>query len=303
MDKSRRDFIKKVTLSYALLTGIPILKIDDMFQENSDNADLSVVVGKDPLLSTRKSIEIIGGIKKFISKGDKVVIKPNIGWARTPEQAACTNPFVVKAIIELCMEAGAASVTVTDRSCQAAAICFSKSGIEDIAKKAGANVIIPSASHFVNVNLKGTNIKDASVLKILIEADKLINVPIAKHHSLTKLTLGMKNWFGGMGGKRGSFHKNIHACIADMAAFFRPHLTVIDGYRILLRNGPIGGNLDDVELKSTIIAGTDPIAADTLASQLFGISEKSIQHIMIGEKKGLGTTNINSLKIVKIALT
>ncbi len=302
MNNSRRGFFKKIMAGSAMFAGIPIIKVQDLFEKTLSDCNLAVVTASDPATATIKAIEALGGIKRFISQGDKVVIKPNIGWNRSPEQAADTNPIVVATVVNLCFEAGAASVIVTDRSCHPAPGCFDKSGIMEAALKAGAKVILPTSALFAKMNMKGAYLKEAPVYKPLVEADKLINIPIAKHHALTTLTLGMKNWLGGMGGSRGSYHKGIHHNLADMAAFFRPQLTIIDAFKVLLRNGPIGGNLSDVALKQTIIASADPIAADAYATGLFGLKPSDIPCIMYGEKLGLGTSDLSNIKIEKINL-
>ena len=217
----------------------------------------------------RKALDPLGGIRRFISPGETVVVKPNMAWDRTPEQAANTNPQVVAEIVRLCREAGAARVIVTDVSTNEARRVYQRSGIAEAARSEGAEVILPEERRFREVNLKGDVLTTWPVFEPFLTADKVINVPIAKQHSLTGATLGMKNWYGILGGQRHRLHQRIHESLADLAEFMRPTLTIIDAYRVLIRNGPVGGSLGDVELHKTLIAGTDPVALDAYAAQAF----------------------------------
>jgi uncharacterized protein (DUF362 family) len=175
-----------------------------------------------------------------------VVLKPNIAWDRTPEQAANTNPDVVAEVVRQCWQAGAKRVIVTDVSCNEPRRCFQRSGIQAAARAEGAEVILPDPELFREVDLGGVVLKSWPVFTPFLEADKIFNLPIAKHHVLTGATLGMKNWYGILGGERNRLHQQIHQSLVDLANFMLPTVTLIDCYRILLRNGPTGGNLEDV---------------------------------------------------------
>ncbi|HEX4786058.1 MAG TPA: DUF362 domain-containing protein, partial [Candidatus Sulfotelmatobacter sp.] len=164
--------------------------------------EMAVITGDDPAELVRKGIEELGGIRRFISRGDVVLVKPNIGWDRTPEQAATTNPAVVGEIVRQCSAAGAKRVIVTDVSCNDPRRCFQRSGIAEAAQQAGAEVILPDPAMFKEVDLQGEVLRAWPVLSPFLNVDKVINVPIAKHHSLTGTTLGMKNWYGMLGGPR-----------------------------------------------------------------------------------------------------
>ena len=174
------------------------------------------------------------------------MLKPNIAWDRTPEQAANTNPDLVAEVVRQCWQAGAKRVIVTDVSCNEPRRCFQRSGIEAAARAEGAEVILPDPDHFREVDMGGVVLKNWPVFTPFLEADKVINLPIAKHHVLTGATLGMKNWYGILGGERNRLHQQIHQSLADLANFMLPTLTFMDCYRVLLRNGPTGGNPEDV---------------------------------------------------------
>jgi uncharacterized protein (DUF362 family) len=260
-------------------------------------ADMSVVQGDAPGALVRRAVEELGGMGRFISRGDVVVIKPNIGWDRTPEQAANTNPEIVAEVAGMCFEAGAKSVLVADVPVNEPRRCFARSGIEDAARRAGATVVLPEDRKLKEAGLGGEVLNVWPVLEPFLAADKMINIPIAKHHSLTGSTLGMKNWYGILGGVRHRLHQRIHESLADLAAFMRPTLTIVDAYRVLIRNGPTGGNLADVLLKKTVIASIDPVAADAYAAKAYwNIDADRMPYLKFAADRGLGTANFESLR-------
>jgi len=224
-------------------------------------------------------------------------VKPNIGWDRTPEQAATTNPDVVAEIVRQCSNAGAKRVIVTDVSCNDPRRCFQRSGIAEAAGRAGAEVRLPDPAMFKEVDLKGEILRAWPILDLFLNVDKVINIPIAKHHSLTGTTLGMKNWYGMLGGPRNQLHQKIHESLVDLADFVRPTLTVIDCYRILVRNGPTGGNLQDVLLKKTLVAGTDPVALDAyVAKAYWNLDVSSLPYLKMAANRGLGTYEFEKVR-------
>ncbi len=241
------------------------------------------------------ALDAIGGIKRFVKSGERVAIKPNIGWDRAPQQAANTNPELVAEMVRLCLSAGAAEVIVSDLSCNDPRRCFLRSGIRQAAEKAGARVILPGEDDFVNTDLNGRLLTVWPIIKYFAEADRLINMPIVKQHSLSSCTIGMKNLYGILGGRRNQLHQQIDQSIVDLAAFFRPTLTVVDASRVLMRGGPQGGSLDDVVVQNSVLCSTDQVAADARASEFLGLEPDKISHIVLAEKQGLGTVDYLSL--------
>jgi uncharacterized protein (DUF362 family) len=257
---------------------------------------MAIVQGDDAALLARQAVEELGGMRRFISRGDVVLVKPNIGWDRTPEQAANTNPDVVAEIVRQSLNVGAKRVIVTDVSCNEPRRCFQRSGIAQAARLAGAEVILPEPSRFKDVDLKGEVLREWQVFEPFLNVDKVINVPIAKHHALTSTTLGMKNWYGMLGGQRNQLHQRIHESLVDLADFARPTLTLIDCYRVLLRNGPTGGNLEDVVLKKMLVASTDPVAVDAyVAKAIWNLEVESLPYLQIAAKRGLGSYEFHKL--------
>ncbi|MBW1994791.1 MAG: DUF362 domain-containing protein [Deltaproteobacteria bacterium] len=251
---------------------------------------------------TRNVFEAAGGIEKFVSKGDVVAIKPNISWARRPELAAATHPQVLEAVVEICMEAGAKRVRIADNTIHDARRCFALTGVGMVAKKTGADLIYPRSSLMRKMKIGGSRLDVWPVFVPLIEADRLINLPVAKHHSLSMLTLGMKNWIGAVGGSRWSLHQDIHQTIVDLAQFFNPTVTLIDAIRIMTRNGPSGGSRADVSVKNTLILSDDQVAADGMAALLFNKKPHQIGYIRLAQKWALGTYDFQNLDQKKVVL-
>jgi uncharacterized protein (DUF362 family) len=259
---------------------------------------LVVVQGGEPRTLVQRALQDLGGMSRFVGHQDVVVIKPNIAWDRTPEQAANTNPDVVAEVVRQCWQAGAKRVIVTDVSCNEARRCFHRSGIQAAASAEGAEVILPDPELFREVDMGGVVLKTWPVFIPFLEADKIINLPIAKHHELTGATLGMKNWYGILGGERNRLHQQIHQSLVDLAAFMLPTLTMMDCYRILLRNGPTGGNLEDVATKKAMVAGTDPVALDAyVAKAYWNLSPEHMPYLNMAAARGLGTVDFDKLPV------
>jgi uncharacterized protein (DUF362 family) len=259
---------------------------------------LVVVQGGEPRALVQRALEDLGGIGRFISRQDVVVLKPNIAWDRTPEQAANTNPEVVAEVVRQCWQAGAKRVIVTDVSCNEPRRCFQRSGIQAAARAEGAEVILPDPELYREVDLGGAVLKSWPVFTPFLEADKIINLPIAKHHGLVGVTLGMKNWYGILGGQRNRLHQQIHQSLADLANFMLPTVTLMDCYRILMRNGPTGGNLEDVAIKKTMVAGTDPVALDAyVAKAWWNLDAEHLPYLQMAAARGLGTVDFDTLPV------
>jgi uncharacterized protein (DUF362 family) len=251
---------------------------------------------------TRKLFESVGGMPRFVSKGDVVVIKPNISWARAPQLAATTHPDVLETVILLCQEAGAKKVRIADNTIHEARNCFAVTGADQVAQKTGADLVYPLSNLMRDMNLQGHRLNVWPVFTPFKEADKIINLPVAKVHGLSGLTLGMKSWIGAVGGRRNALHQDIHQSIVDLAQFFRPTITLIDAIRIMTANGPSGGSASDVTIANRLILSDDPVAADAKACDLFQIQPAAIAHIQLAQKWGLGTTDFSRLTRHQVVL-
>ena len=273
-------------------TAAANVRRDHTVEANTALPEMVVVQGDDPRALVQRAFSDLGGVGRFIAHGDVVVLKPNIAWDRTPEQAATTNPELVAEVVKQCIQAGAKRVIVTDVSCNEAERCFRRSGIAAAARAEGADVILPDPARFREVDLGGEVLQNWQVFEPFLLADKVINLPIAKHHALTGATLGFKNWYGILGGERNRLHQQIHQSLVDLAAFMLPTLTLLDCYRVLLRNGPTGGNLEDVALHKTLVAGTDPVALDAyVAKTYWNLDADSMPYLKLAERRGLGQSD------------
>jgi uncharacterized protein (DUF362 family) len=244
-------------------------------------------------------------MKSFVKPNQTVVVKPNIGWDVTPERAANTNPQLVGKIIEHCFDAGAKKVYVFDHTCNNWQKCYTNSGIEKEVKDAGGTMAPGnSESYYQDVTLKGTeSISEAKVHELMFEADVFINVPVLKSHGSAILTMSMKNLMG-IVWDRGFWHANdLHQCIAEFPLFRQPDLNIIDGYRVMKRNGPRGvSEADVVELKAMVIS-PDIVAADAAGAKFFGTDPGDIPYIVEADKLGIGTMDLDSLNINRIKVS
>ncbi len=262
------------------------------------------VTGGEPLALLQAAVDSFSGMSSFISKGDRVVIKPNIGWDRKPEQAANTNPQLVAELVKMCFEAGAAKVKIFDRTCNNPLRCYKNSQIESLSKEYGAEVDQIRDFKFKEFALPdGKLLKEWPIYKDYLDADKVINIPIAKHHSMSRVSLGLKNLMGVMGGNRGSLHNKFTQKINDISAHILPTLTIIDAYRILLRNGPSGGNINDVKIEKALIMSPCTVTADYLALNLFDLTISEVPYIQEAIDRGLNKYDINNLDVIKINLS
>ena len=241
---------------------------------------------------------------KFVKKSQTVLLKPNIGWDRLPEQAANTNPEAVAEVAKMCLEAGAKWVRVLDRTCNQPQRCYKRSGIEDAVKAVGGEVRHIIDSRFKEVNIpQGELVKSWPFYKDVLDADVFINMPVAKHHNISGVTLGFKNIMGLLGGDRGNLHTHFMTKIVDVNHAVKPALTIVDAYRILLRNGPSGGNLADTEEKKTVIAGTDRVAVDACSVRLFGIEPERLEYLKIANERGMGKMNLAQVSLKEIDMS
>jgi uncharacterized protein (DUF362 family) len=296
---NRRDFIKNVGIAGA---GLSVPSSLNALIDDSGSVKTKIIVASctSPAAVTRAAVDAYGGIEKFISKGDVVVVKPNMAWDRVPEQAANTNPEVVAAVVLLCREAGASKVKVFDRTVNETRRCYHQSGIADAVKEAGGKISYIDDRKFRKTIINGKALKEWPLYSEVLDADKVINVPVAKHHGLAKLTMSMKNWMGVMGGSRDRIHQKIDQSLVDLSRAIKPVLTILDAVRILTGNGPQGGSLDDVKKLDTVIVGVDQVAIDSYGATLFGMNGDDLGYVKLADSQGLGTMDLTRVDIKRI---
>ncbi|MGD9018689.1 MAG: DUF362 domain-containing protein [Desulfuromonadales bacterium] len=300
----RRTFIRRTvqTAIVAAAGGLPVLDLLSMPVQAGQAPPLAVRKGRDIPFLVRETINALGGVENFVKQGDVVVVKPNIGWDRTVELAANTHPEVVKTLVQLCLEAGAKQVRIFDRTCNDERRCYMQSGIRpalEAIRSDRVSIEYIDRRSFKELAIKGGRAFDRWEFYLpVIEADRLINVPIAKHHSISRLTLGMKNLMGVIGGNRGRLHHDIAESLSDIASVIHSDLTVVDATRILTANGPQGGRLQDVRKLDTLIASPDIVAADAYAATLFGLSPTQVPTVVAAARRGLGVMDLNQVRMV-----
>ncbi|MBN1946609.1 MAG: DUF362 domain-containing protein [Bradymonadales bacterium] len=317
-DPDRRDFLKvslRAGAALAITAGAAftlleregssphqasVLRLDYRRQEDPAHPQLVMAHEQDPVRAVDRAIEALGTMSRFIRPGERVAIKPNIAWERFAEQAATTNPHLVGRLVELCLAAGASQVLVYDATCNDAQRTYQKSGIAEAAYSAGATVLLPEERWFTEVEIGGGILGRWPVFRPLIEADRVINVPILKHHGLTGVTAAIKNWYGLLGGPRNLLHQDIHLSLFDLARFIQPTLTVVDAIRVLVRNGPQGGRYEDVERRDAVIAGTDQVACEALAVTLLGRRAEEFRYLSLCNGV-VGQTDIGRVRFLELS--
>jgi uncharacterized protein (DUF362 family) len=322
--QSRRDFLRNLTLGVTTLAAQPLLTscgvkpgatplpptesevtpTETLAPTPAVIPDMVVTRGSDPEKMVRLGIQALGGMEHFMKQGADVIIKPNIcvGY-NTYEYASTTNPWVVAALVKMCLEAGAKRVRVMDFPFGSSAEqSYRFSGIEDAVKAAGGEMEIMSGLKYIETEIpNAVQLKKVKVYEDILTTDLLINVPIAKHHSMAKLTLGMKNLMGTIQ-QRERIHPSFEKNLVDLATLVRPHLTVIDAIRTLMDHGPTGGSLEDVKLQNTLIFSPDIVAADSYATRLFNMVPEDIPYIMAAAERGLGKVDLSGLNIQELSV-
>lgn len=301
----RRDFVRYMA-ALGLVSGAGRLVLPEevwaMAPQETPQPIVAKAQGTNYAQLVGDTIQALGGMKKFVNAGEVVVVKPNMAWDRPPEMAANANPAVVRQVVELCLQAGAKQVKVLDYTCDDARKAYATSGIQAAVeglKDPRAVVQFVDERGFVEVRIeKARALKKWSFYKDILEADRFINIPVAKQHSEARLTMCLKNMMGAIGPWRGRIHVGLHQNIADMNLILRPDLHVLDATRILLRNGPKGGRIEDVAVKNLVFAGTDPVALDALGTELFGMKPGDIGYITRAHQAGRGEMDLSKIKII-----
>ena len=305
MDKfTRREFLRRAGMVGAAACGLSLAG-DELLElledaEAAARPTLSIASGGSADALVKKAIDGLGGIRKFVKRGNSVVIKPNLAWARIPHEAANTNPQVISALIELCKQAGAGRITVLDHACDSAAVTFKLSGAQSAVAGTGARLVSADKEFmYRRISIpKGKILKSDKCAREILDADVFISVPIAKVHNATTITAGMKNLMG-TNWNRQAWHMSddLERCIADYSSAVKPDLIVLDALRILLTRGPKGpGKTKDI---GKIAACTDPVAIDAYAATLLGENPRDVKHIAYAAAMGLGQIDLKKVNVKK----
>ncbi len=303
---NRRDFLKK---SLALAAGTSALLLPGSLGKAlgisvASPIDLAAVRGGEAGEMFDRGIAAMGGMKRFVSKGQAVVVKPNIAWDVRPELGANTNPVLVERIVRRCFEAGASKVFVFDHTCDLWKKTYMSSGIQEAASRAGATMVqADRPGSYRKAAIRGGRIlKEVLVHELILQSDVFINVPVLKSHGGAGLTISLKNLMGTVW-DRGEFHSmGLHQCIADLGLLRKPDLNVVDAYRVMTTRGPRGTSERDVTIMKAQVLCTDIVAADTAAARIFGKDPESVEYIRNAASLGVGSMNLDRMKIERIAI-
>jgi uncharacterized protein (DUF362 family) len=310
----RRDFLRALAITGAVATiksqgGMDLLAQTAQSAQTGKAVDMVAVMGGEPVAMFQRAIAELGGMSKFVKKGYKVALKPNIGWDRTPERAANTNPQLVAEVVRQCLAAGAKEVVVFDHTCDEWRKCYKNSGIEAAAKAAGANVIPGNEeSDYRTISLpNGKKLKNAKVHQAILDSDVWINLPILKHHGGANLSISMKNLMGIVWDRRIFHSSDLQQCIADICTLQKkPVLNIVDAYRTMKTNGPQGKSTTDVFESKSLFISQDIVAVDTAAAKFFNqirnMPLEHVGHLANGQSLKLGTMDIDKLNIKRVSL-
>ncbi len=301
---TRRDFIKTSLVAGAASFGSAFWNNPLFAANESSLPDIVAVRNGDPDAMYFKAIETLGGMKNFVKKGQTIVVKPNIAWARSPENGANTNPLLVKTIVKDVLNAGAEKVYVFDHTCNDPEQCYAMSHIEDAAKEAGA-IVVPGndKKDYVEATINNAKVlKKTKIHKILAESDAMINVPVLKHHKSAKMTCCMKNLMGVVWDRYFYHRKGLHQCITDFCLHTKPVLNIVDGYRVTMDNGPQRAKPEDIVVRKMLLAGTDIVALDAAVSKVLNYDPEKVDHIRFGHEMNIGNMNLAEQNIKKIVL-
>lgn len=309
---NRRDFLKKA-LAAGAFTGMAFQvggATRFLFNTTKNPAvpyDLVGVKGADHINDIeplyKRAIKAMGGMDKYVKPGQKVVVKPNIGWDVTPEKAANTNPNLVKAIVKDVFDAGASEVYVFDHTCDNWNKCYNTSGIESAAKDEGAKVIPANTEgYYEDVDVNGKRLKEAKMHEKILESDVFINVPKLKHHNSTRLTISMKNLMGIVWDRHWWHRNDLHQCIADFSTVRKPDLNIVDAFTVMLQNGPRGVSINDVSTQRYLIMSDDMVAADTAATKIMKKQPSNINYIRYGDEMNIGEMHLDQLNVGRFSV-
>ena len=307
---TRRDFLRSVAIAGGALAAAPLAHAGDAAGSQDDRAEMCIAKWRAGLDKadpeemkvaaervTEQALENIGGAKRFVSRGDVVWIKPNIGFRLGPEFAVNTNPDVVATLVRLCLDAGAKHVKVGDHAAYGAQVTYPVSGIEAAVKAVDGEMVYLDPDRFVDVELEGERLTTWPIHRDIIESDLVINVPVLKQHALTRVSVCMKNYMGVAGNPRYLWHTDLPRCLTDVAAYMKPRLSVVDAVRMLKNGGPSGGDLADVVPMGTVAAGTDVVALEAFGAEMLGCDPSEGKTMANAQRRGLGQIDYRSLRL------
>jgi uncharacterized protein (DUF362 family) len=295
----RRDFLKTAAIASFALAARRLLPLD-----TGSAFEVGVVRSTNIEAAVERAVGLVGGIGRYVGRGDIVAVKPNIAFNSPPQYKATTDPLVVRTVVDMCFRAGASKVYVFDRTVSNPKLSYVTSGIKRAAEQGGAKVLYVDEVNsrlYKKIAVKdGVYLKETLVNKYILESDVFVNLPVAKQHSTAGLTIGMKNLMGITGDNRSRWHWDIHEAISDINMAVPSDLTVVDATAIMTRRGPTGGSLSYLEDTDTIIASAGVAQADAETAALFGKKPQELGYLRLAEQKGLGSIGSYSRKEITL---
>ncbi|MDQ7006600.1 MAG: DUF362 domain-containing protein [Acidobacteriota bacterium] len=256
------------------------------------SAEVAVGYGSSVAERLDKALDAVGGLRHYIEPGEIVLVKPNVAFDRSPNLGATTHPEILGELVRrLLVECRAQEVRVADNPIESPADCFAKSGIRRVVERAGGRIYLPDSNAFRTLATPGARLIESwpVLYRPLTNVDKVIGVAPAKDHNLCQASLGIKNWYGLLGGRRNQFHQDIHEIVSDLALMMRPTLTIVDGSRVLMKNGPTGGDPSNVKPGHAVVVGVDPVAVDAWSYRhLLERDDELPAYLRKAEEKGTG---------------
>jgi len=282
---------------------MPLLGTEDDASKPAQ-PDLVAVRDGSPARMFDAGIKALGGLGRFVKKGKTVLVKPNIGWDKTPSEGATTNPDLVGRIVAAACEAGAKKVYCFDHTCNREEDCYQRSGVAAAVKKNGGEMRSGAdRKSYRQAVIPGAQVlKGALVHTLFFDCDVVINAPVLKSHGGGRMTAALKNHMGVVWDRRYWHGNGLHRCIAEFPLLRKPDLNVVDAFLVMMENGPYGGTTDDLDMKKMQLLSADPVLVDTAAAKVLGRAPESIPYLKMAAELGLGSMDIDRAVVKRVSL-
>jgi len=257
---------------------------------------VAIVKGRDPVESTVKALEMVkSDVDSVISMKKPILIKPNFINSKHPSTGITTDSRVVEGIVKFLKERKMEEIIIGEGSGFADTFhAFKVAGIDTVAERWGVKLVDLNKDEFIEVSPPNSlSLKKTKVAKTALDST-IISVPKLKPHRIATVTLSLKNMMGALASK-GSMHAgSLSKNIVDLASILKPSVSVVDG--IIAGEGhETSGNPLEMNL---VIAGTDPVAVDAVGAAVMDLQPTDVKHLVLAEKKGLGTCNLEKITVL-----
>ena len=267
---------------------------------------VAIVKGKDVDRMVAQAVELLGGMGRFVRDGQKVVIKPNlVHQPSVPEHGALpakrelreefiADIRIVDALARQMLKTAKCTVTVAEGTPNGADRMFEYLGYPAMAQKLGLKLVDVDKAPRTAVKLGGAAYGSYSLPQVTQQADVLVDVAAMKTHSLTGVTLGMKNLFGLLPVPKSQFHGKVNQVLCDLSRARKPDLVIVDGLVAMEGQGPLGGSPVPMDL---LVAGRDVVAVDAVCCAIMGIEPRRIAHLRLAHEQGIGEIDLEKIAV------